>query len=270
MAIIFEGNFKSDLSDFVNWRKELCCSHSGNIDRSIKHGNNNSFRFVLKKKDPLVSTSKRAEISNDNHKYKDPIGSERWYGFSVYLPNDWVDDVMKEIVHQWHATPDCDISGCEPWRPVPAQLMVEGKNWIVCRRYETSSGSRNYKEIIKVPYKKGVWTDWVYHIIWKNNSSGLIEVWKDGTKLFRLPGNIGYNDKNGIFWKFGIYKWGWLYSDRKSNCTTRTIYHALIKIGDKNSNYNEVTPSSSTPFPTPTTHYINFTSTPPNAYISKI
>jgi hypothetical protein len=45
------------------------------------------------------------------------------------------------------------------------------------------------------------------HVRWAPDSTGLLEVWKDGTKVINRPGApIGFNDVNGPTSKFGIYR----------------------------------------------------------------
>jgi hypothetical protein len=63
-----------------------------------------SARFHLTRTDPEVTTgsgSKRAELASAPI---EPVGAERWYGFSTYL-KDWASDPAPDIVTQWHHQP---------------------------------------------------------------------------------------------------------------------------------------------------------------------
>ena len=104
-SLLFTGDFETgDLSQFNDWKKEFGSNHSGNVVSTPTRCGNHSMCFILKHDDPLVSNSKGAELSNFRN--KDPIGSERWYGISVYIPKDWEYDIQLESIAQWHATPD--------------------------------------------------------------------------------------------------------------------------------------------------------------------
>ena len=57
-----------------------------------------SVRFALEKDDPVINNGTRCEPSAGF----EPVGAERWYGFSIYLPRSWKVDRSAEIVKQWH------------------------------------------------------------------------------------------------------------------------------------------------------------------------
>ena len=58
-----------------------------------------SVRFHLERTDPVIRSGKRCELSAGS----EPVGAERWYGFSIYLTRQWwVSDQAAEIVTQWH------------------------------------------------------------------------------------------------------------------------------------------------------------------------
>ncbi|PRX38587.1 DUF4377 domain-containing protein, partial [Salegentibacter salegens] len=49
-----------------------------------------------------------------------------------------------------------------------------------------------------------------------------------------------YNDEKYPYFKFGVYKWKW-----GTAATQRVIYYDEVRIGDKNSSYEEVKPNGS-------------------------
>lgn len=53
--------------------------------------------------------SYRTEVSDHARRPQVQIGGEYWYGFSIYLPEDYVADAIWEIVAQWHGRPDFDL-----------------------------------------------------------------------------------------------------------------------------------------------------------------
>src|SRR5438874_13839389 len=77
-----------------DWRKDYAPnpSHPNNepafrtscVDEPVRSGLR-SVRFQLNKGDPVVSAGARAELEAP---CCEPIGAERWYGFSISLPDD--------------------------------------------------------------------------------------------------------------------------------------------------------------------------------------
>lgn len=239
--------FHSDFEDgFTGWNTELCCDHSAEIVSSPKRAGDKAIKFTLKKDDPLVSNSKRAELKQD----RIPANAERWYGFSVYLPSDYKSDPSYEIITQWHAQPDFDLG--EDWRSPPLSLLLTDGAISMHRRWDADRvtknnkpGSRGGTETINLgAYKTGAWTDFVVHVKWSHQSDGLIEVWKDGTLVVRKTGPNTYNDEIGTFFKLGMYKPHWKHKPEASTTTQRVIYFDEVRIGDASANYQSVVPQS--------------------------
>ncbi len=67
---------------------------AGNVTAPVRDGSH-AARFELRKNDPVVSGSKRAEISQRDEQ---PAGADRWYGFSIQLPSTWVADSRVNLV----------------------------------------------------------------------------------------------------------------------------------------------------------------------------
>lgn len=116
-------------------------------------------RFQLEASDPLIHNGIRAEVAANSI---EPAGSERWYGFSIYLPSSWVSDTAADIVTQWH----------QHWQTSggPPSLALETHNgqWRIGQAWE------NYDVHTAVgPYATNRWTDWVVHARWASNRSGL-------------------------------------------------------------------------------------------------
>lgn len=190
-------------------------------------------------------TSFRTELAMKSIRAKP--GVDYWYGFSVFLPNDYVADPIWEIVAQWHAVPDKSLGEIDVNPPIA--LHSEKGKWKVSTIWDSRQvttkdyeGSRDYD---LGNYKRGAWTDFVFHIKWSPHSDGLLEVWKDGQNVVSTKGPIGYNDAVGPYFKFGLYK-GW--RDRSSPAgvvSTRTLYHDAIRVASgPNAKYEDVAPSN--------------------------
>lgn len=102
----------------ANLNKQWATSYGATNVTSPTRDGSHAARFELRKSDPVVSSSKRAEISQRDEQ---PAGADRWYGFSINLANTWTHDTSAEIVSQWH---HCDV-GCPgtspPWRCSPTK-----------------------------------------------------------------------------------------------------------------------------------------------------
>jgi hypothetical protein len=176
------------------------------------------------------------------------IGKEYWYGFSIFLPEDYVPDRVWEIVAQWHSVPDFDIG--EKWRNPVMALSTTGGRWGWVNRWDAKrntfqSGTRQYggvREYDLGPYETGVWTDWVMRVKWSYGQDGIVEVWKNGRKVIDQSGPNTFNDAHGPFFKMGLYK-GW--GDPGKSCDAvkkRVIYHDEFRMGGPDASYEDVAP----------------------------
>lgn len=181
-------------------------------------------RFELHKSDPVVSSSKRAEITQRDDQ---PLNAERWYGFSINLPSSWTYDRSAEIVSQWH---QCDTQ-CPSGSPPLALLTDEGRWKIDFKGQITDLG----------PYTTGAWTDWVFHVTWRTDSTGVLEVWRDGEQVMHRTGATHSGGPRSPYFKFGIYKWDWN-TGAPSDTTQRVMHYDALRLGDERATYADVSP----------------------------
>jgi hypothetical protein len=199
------------------------------------------------------------KTSLDRHKDKVPyrtevsgprgeVGEEYWYGFSIFLPKDYVTDNIWEIVAQWHGSPDFDIG--ENWRNPVMALSTNGGKWTLLNRWDAKrntfeSGKREYggtKRYDFGAYKTEVWTDWVIHVKWSYQDDGILEIWKGGEKVVDQKGPNTFNDAKGPYFKMGIYK-GWKDPKRPGDAVSkRVLYHDEFRMAGAGANYKSVAP----------------------------
>lgn len=253
--IVFNGDFEDgnltrwgkgfirglEGENFTKSGREVCCKHSAQIVNSPTKEGNYAAKFTLYKDDPDASNSRRAELRLNAV----PTKSEYWYGFSIYLPLEFVKDTSFEIVTQWNAKPDRDLG--EDWRSPQMSLTTQNGQWKVHRLWDPKPVTRNNtpagKESIDLgKYQTAVWTDWVFHVKWSYKSDGLVEVWKNGKLVIRKTGPNTYNDRIGPYQKFGIYKPEWKYNRDESITTKRVVYFDSVRMGNASSNYEDVAP----------------------------
>jgi len=196
------------------------------------------------------------------------MGREYWYGFSIYLPgpedgeDSYVPDKYWEIVAQWYAPQD---DSSESGRNPPLTLKTSedgvGGRWTIGGKYSAKAINTkgDYDGAFSTdlgPYETGKWTDWVFRVKWSYMNDGLLEVWKDGKKVYsRLNAPIGFNDESGPFFKMGIYKGAWeLLPEDGSKLDAvkhRVIYHDEFKMADERGSYELVAPGAKDGVPQP-------------------
>lgn len=134
-----------------------------------------------------------------------PIGW-RWAAVSVYLPSDLcIDQAPMSIVFSTKANPD-------NWA-TPFRIDVRGGRYIAIRANVQTNGTVT-GEVEKDlgPVDKGVWVDWVYHRNFEMNSSGYLEVYKNGNLVYSYNGPNWVNGAGRTtegYLPVGLYKWVW-------------------------------------------------------------
>jgi hypothetical protein len=192
------------------------------------------------------SCSYRTEVSGPEA----DIGKEYWYGFSIFLPDDYIPDKIWEIVAQWNCIPDYDVG--EKWRnPVMALSTTAGRwSWVTrwdAKRNTFASGKREYggeREYDLGLYQRNLWTDWVVHVKWSYGPDGILQVWKNGEKVIDQTGPNAFNDAHGPIFKMGIYK-GWHKPETRSDAVSRRVlYHDEFRMAGPTATYQDVAPGS--------------------------
>lgn len=232
-----------DASAFDKWMKEICRPSALQISREVPARKGNaSARFEFAKSDVLnYNGYVRAEIRQGSE-----TDGERWYGFSNYLPGDFVTDQLAEKIAQWHEVPDWDLG--ENWRSPPISFGIENGRYYVQVLWAAAAVNTNVskdgeKKVDLGPVDKMKWNDWVFHIKFSYKSDGVLEIWKNKVKVFSLYGPNSFNDKYYPYFKIGIYKWGWNGWANYSPESKRVLYYDEVRIGNRNSNLNEVSPN---------------------------
>jgi len=186
----------------------------------------------------------RTEVSGPGSE----LGKEYWYGFSIFLPQDYVKDDIWEIVAQWHGVPDFKVG--ENWRNPVMALSTDGGKWQLVNRWDAKlntfqGGKRSYggtRHYDLGEYRRGAWTDWVVHVKWSYRDDGLLEVWKNGVRIVEQKGPNAFNDSKGPYFKMGIYK-GWRDPGRKSDAvSSRLLYHDEFRMAGADACYDDVAP----------------------------
>ncbi|KAA9325646.1 polysaccharide lyase [Adhaeribacter soli] len=193
-------------------------------------------RFELRETDPLESTGKRVEVTIVKGSEGD-IQKDTWYSFSQYLPTDYAKDKEPEVINQW-------FQGSSP----ATALRIKDDTYHLHTGNSLSPDNRQY--ISLGPVAKGQWTQFVLHFIHSNGSDGLIEVWRNGTKILTHKGGNMYSGELPK-WKVGVYKSAFKYGT--SDVDKRVLYYDDIRVGNANATLAEMMGSATTaPAPAPT------------------
>ncbi|MCJ7758270.1 MAG: heparin lyase I family protein [Gillisia sp.] len=227
-------NKKLDINPTLgDFNPEFAVDHSFSLSNNIKREGNSAGRFQINKKDPKTKGTTMAELSQA----KSTAQAEGWYGFSQYFPETYVPDSSEEIITQWQ---DQSVKGGGGnGSPSNAIITVDDKvQWMV-QKDADANNSTDYIDLGTIP--KNIWIDWVVHIKYSQTNTGILEVWMDGKKVIdRQNMSNSYNDAAYPYLKFGLYKEKW-----GPSTSERVIYFDEVKIGDSNSNYDEIKPGGS-------------------------
>jgi len=226
------------------WYKEMAKSYSGAVSNKYSHNGLPAYRIELRKDDPSVNASKRAEIAE---RTPEAAASDRTYQFSILLPNGGDEDYAidpggSEIIAQWHNTPDPG----EEWTSPPLAIHAGAYenqadrytlewNWDAGAMSTNSTLKRSHYDLGSFLPDKGRWVDWKVRVKWGwlSSQNPVVQIYKDGVKIFELAGKPNTtNDQRGVSMKLGIYKWDWAQTgaDNGSILSTRVIYYNNVSI----------------------------------------
>ncbi len=232
----FEGSWFSNF-----WLPELRTATAGQISKEFARSGKQSMRFGWSPAQyDGTNPSMHSELATDALKNGE---TERWYGYSVYMPaNKMADDNETIVFSQWHGVPGPGEEHTVP----PLAFYLEPNNQVkVYYRASnvaiTKAGQApTSQKIIRLgsaTYDK--WVDYVVHVKWDaTNSTGILEIWQDGKQVANEQNiNIGYPEKYKPYWKAGIYAW-----TGKSKYAERVLYYDDVRVGNATSTYETVKP----------------------------
>ena len=219
-------------------------------------GGSRAFKLTLRESDPMVHNGTRAEIGRDTGASARQH-TEQWYGFSMYLPETWAIDYQAgEVIAQWHSPNTDEDAANQPGKSPPLSLYLNGDSFKIANIWDPKvvtigndptigepKGGRATLWEGSVSALRGRWVNWVFHVKWNYDGNGFVHVWKDGQLIASRLGPNTYNDQGTIFFKYGVYKWGWNNSNGSGNTVkTRVLYVDELRMGGSNSSRAEVEP----------------------------
>jgi hypothetical protein len=178
---------------------------------SLQSSGEPCLRFELRKgehySDLFGKTSFRSEV---NARDFPPMGSVRWYAFSLLVPDDFPIEDNRLVLAQWHGA-DKKYLGEAPRSPTMAFRYSNGSLSItICHSPERIV--RDAKAVQSMTlfqteqFHRNAWNDFVVQAKWSCRSDGFVNIWWNGRQVVRYSGPVGYNDDFGPYFKFGLYR----------------------------------------------------------------
>jgi hypothetical protein len=252
--LLFKEDFET--GNFNKWPprdQAFCCDYSGNIITTPSRLGNYAARFELRHTDPLLWSGTRSQLTTPPgwNSIGNIGGADEWYTYSLYLPpgyqshdkailNHGIPNQYQfdnyEILAEWHAHRD----NGEVFRSPNLHHSTENGQWkfeaIHSNKQIQTANDGTHVPLWKIPYKTGVWTDWIVHVRWdyQTNGQGLVEIWYQTDrggwqKIVNYKGPNSYNDHpsrggGNIYFVWGIYKPWWNRDDLAFTVHERTAY----------------------------------------------
>jgi hypothetical protein len=168
------------------------------------------------------------------------IGSEIWVSMRIFKPQEQNTNGIKPSIFQFGPTRNqvnfSTLSSRGFW-----QLRIRNDTGSYGDRWNSRLfGDVNYTPMalnsetnfVLKPY--GVWEKFVFHLKYRSDSEGVLEVWKDGVKYITISGQNAYAfNQNRI-------KWGVYLGVGNSVPQYLSCYFDDIKIGGANCSYEEI------------------------------
>jgi hypothetical protein len=144
------------------------------------------------------STTERAELSEADHLHL-RVGTDVWYGFSLYLPLDFPVVDRRLVLGQWkQACGDCTADHspaiANRYRNGVFSITIQDRDQRVVLFEEKSD-------------MRGRWNHLVYHLKLVPNPEGFLQAWLNGRQVVDYRGPLGYpDDLDGVYFKIGLYR----------------------------------------------------------------
>ena len=226
-------------NEIGNWyENSTCCPWSITLNNDTKRAGTGSLKVELKRED--TPNDHRAELGCSPN-----MNKEGWFGFSLYFPSSFAKESIEESIVQWNSLPD--LKEGETWRSAPLFLGVLNDRYVLEIRSDANritTHDFSFTRLDLGPVEKETWHDWVFHIKWAYDNTGVIEVWKNGQLILsRLNQPNSYNDAMYPYFKVGIYKWDWT-TKATAGIDSRTMFVDEISIGNHTADFKKVSPQA--------------------------
>jgi hypothetical protein len=179
-----------------------------------------------------------------------PSSGDVWYSFDVLFPSLGLEyDNEREAINQWFE----DGSNETTLRIQKDRVFLESYNndgGTTMMKYNLFAPSEADRASAGTPISqvkntdagsltnlmvKDTWINFVFRFKHSTASTGLIEIWRDGIKIFTINGKNAHLSGEFPKWKLGLYKASFLGDEPASPHSSRVIFFDNIKVGNTGS-----------------------------------
>ena len=172
-AIYFQDGFDRDADTFTNWDITWIANNSITTDSAVVRSGTHSVKMAVEDIDSNTFgfTGVRAQLTKTNLFRQ---GSERYIGFSLYIPSDHPE------VTKWHNVFQLGYTGNT--KPPSIFGLVRGGR-LSLESLSGGSSSQWSSKWTSASSVKGVWHDIVFRVFFhRDPAQGWVELWLDGVQ----------------------------------------------------------------------------------------
>lgn len=200
----YHDSFEQDRINWF-WKTFWFVKSTGGVDDAYAFSGDASLRVTVNEGDfrQRGRSGQATERSELLERQRHPLGSDLWYSFAVYVPEDFPIRNRRLVMGQWKQTA---IPFYLKHSPVVAQRFVNG---VLSITVSNNSGMETLYQTGGTyrPALVGEWTTFVYHIRFDKGDDGLLEVWMNGEQIVDYRGQLGYvEDFNTTYFRLGLYR----------------------------------------------------------------
>jgi len=140
------------------------------------------------------------DVTSFKETLREPFNERRWYTWTQYLAEPWMDDIHKTHLMDMHGSPDEGEGGRHPNVTL---LAWHGEHRI---RISTAPGATMTELYRQPPVLTGRWVRVTMEAIWSPTTRGLLRVWIDDNLVAeRVDQPTAFEDQRGPYGKWGLY-----------------------------------------------------------------
>ena len=129
--------------------------------------------------------------------------TKRWYSWNVYLPNDYpIQNSGKLLLAQFHNSECPHLSFTSRGGDDNGKLYYE-----TMKLWKDDCKDTVRKQITSIQKMRGKWTNFTLEMLWKNDETGIANLWLDGKQVLSHRGRtLTLQKENLNYMKVGIYQ----------------------------------------------------------------
>lgn len=154
------------------------------------------------------------------------VGSKNWYGWSIFVPNDFPNVwPTRTVLGQFHQ------KGDEIFDP-PIMFKYYSDGYRIHVNQMSQSPPEDYLLIPEDDFR-GQWHDILVHAKWTNTDGGFIKIWVNGILKVNRAGALTLYSKP-IYFRYGIYRHSlsnYKTMSNVDNLPTQIVYYDEVRKG---------------------------------------